>query len=151
MTAQRLTALAFFVMSAGYGAIALGIEGVGGLSSSRMGPSTFPVVLSIFGLGISLSLLLRPGGQTESGSQDRRRAAILVGLTLMYAAGLAALGFVPSTVVFLATAQYTLGERRGAVLLGVPLAMALSSTVVLRLLTGNWLPEPVLRAMGVGS
>ena len=145
MHAQRISALALLVISSGYGVLALGLEDTSGLSSSRMSASSFPLALSALGILVSTFLLLRPSGPAIRVAGDRWRAPALVALTLVYAAGLDRLGFFLSTLLFLGAAQTLLGERRWSRLIGVPLAAALSSTLVLRVFLGVWLPEPMLR------
>lgn len=85
-------------------------------------PSTFPKGLAIAGAASALYVLLFQKPMTEPAaddvdyrkffSYDWGRAAALVALMLVYAAALRPLGFVPSSVAFIAIGAFVLGERR---------------------------------------
>ncbi|MDX1383894.1 MAG: tripartite tricarboxylate transporter TctB family protein [Thermoanaerobaculia bacterium] len=155
MSGQRLFALAAAAISVAYGVVAMGMEDTGGLTSSRVGPATFPLALSVLGTAVALFLALRAPGATPATSPrpagDRTAALRLVVLCLGYAAALGTLGFTLSTAAFLAAGFFLLGERGGWRLAVVPLTAAALSALTLRLLVGTWLPEPLLRWLGAGS
>ncbi|MEE2775934.1 MAG: tripartite tricarboxylate transporter TctB family protein [Acidobacteriota bacterium] len=150
MSPQRISPLCFLVGAAAYGWAALGLEATTGLSSSRMGPSAFPVGLAIVGMLVAAWLVARPGADAPDLGGDHRRVVLIVAVTILYAVGLPTLGFFLSTTLFLAAALVTLDERRPAFVAGVPLGTALASSLLLRVLLGVWLPEPILRWLGLG-
>lgn len=95
-------------------------------------PSTFPKVLSVLGIGVSLVILLgleKPQQAPAAGDIDYRRlrdykigqAAALVGLMVAYAVLLRPAGFLPATAVFLISSALILGERRWWLLIPVVL------------------------------
>ena len=84
-------------------------------------PSTFPKVLSVFGILISLAILLGlEKGEPKLGDIDYRRlweynlgqALLLLGLMVVYALALRPMGFLLSTGGFLVLGSVILGERR---------------------------------------
>lgn len=93
-------------------------------------PSTFPKVLSIFGIIASLVILfgLEKGAQ-KIGEIDHRRltdyflgqALLLLGLMVVYALCLRPLGFLGSTSLFLIIGSFILGERKWHIMIPVSL------------------------------
>jgi putative tricarboxylic transport membrane protein len=84
-------------------------------------PSTFPKILSILGLIASCVILFNlEKSEDEVGDIDYRRlheyklgqALLLLGLMVIYALTLRPLGFIGSTVGFLAIGAFILGERK---------------------------------------
>ena len=84
-------------------------------------PSTFPKVLSVMAILASLFILLGfEKAAEQTGEIDYRRltdyhlgqAIILLCLMVAYALLLRPLGFIPSTIAFLAGGSMILGERR---------------------------------------
>jgi len=93
-------------------------------------PSTFPKVLSVFGLVASLIILfgLEKGEAKEVDIDYRRlgdyhlgQALLLLGLMVAYALCLRPLGFLFSTTAFLLLGSFILGERKWALM--VPVAV----------------------------
>ena len=93
-------------------------------------PSTFPKVLSILGMGLSLIILLGlEKGEAKEPEIDYRRlwdyhlgqAVILLVLMVAYALCLRPLGFLLSTGGFLILGAVILGERRWTLLIAVAL------------------------------
>jgi len=91
-------------------------------------PSTFPKVLSVFGMVASLVILLGLEKSEEKiGEIDHRRlgnyfygqALLLLGLMVVYALVLRPLGFLFSTSAFLILGSFILGERKWHVMLPV--------------------------------
>lgn len=96
-------------------------------------PSTFPKVLSIFGIMLSLVILLGlEKGQHVVGDIDYRRltdyklgqAILMLALMVAYALCLRPLGFLGSTTAFLVTGSFILGERKWHVMIPVSLLTA---------------------------
>lgn len=84
-------------------------------------PSTFPKILSILGLIASCVILFNlEKSEDQVGDIDYRRlheyklghALLLLGLMVIYALTLRPLGFIGSTVGFLAIGAFILGERK---------------------------------------
>ena len=93
-------------------------------------PSTFPKVLSVMAIVLSLILLLgleKPADGIKTPDIDYRRlgdykigqALILLGLMVAYALLLRPIGFLASTSLFLILGAVTLGERKLVVLIPV--------------------------------
>ncbi len=98
-------------------------------------PSTFPKVLSVFGIIASLIILLGfEKGDTEIGEIDYRRlheyklgqAILLLCLMVAYALCLRPIGFLIATSTFLIAGSFILGERKWVVMLPI----AFSATFV---------------------
>lgn len=81
-----------------------------------MSPYLFPLLLSVFTVLISLSLLLEgihEGDRyTPAASLNLKRLGMLLLLCILYAALLPHLSFVPATMLFLAATIRYLGEKR---------------------------------------
>ncbi|MCY4180836.1 MAG: tripartite tricarboxylate transporter TctB family protein [Litoreibacter sp.] len=93
-------------------------------------PSTFPKVLSVFGIVATLFILLGfEKGTLKVADIDYRRlteyhlgqALLLLALMVAYALCLRTLGFIPSTSAFLILGSFILGERKWLVLIPVAL------------------------------
>ncbi|MEM5475637.1 tripartite tricarboxylate transporter TctB family protein [Pacificibacter sp. AS14] len=89
-------------------------------------PSTFPKILSILGLVASCVILFNlEKSEDEVGDIDYRRlheyklgqALLLLALMVVYALTLRPLGFIGSTVGFLAIGAFILGERKYHIML----------------------------------
>lgn len=93
-------------------------------------PSTFPKVLSIIGIGLSLVILLGLEKADQAiGEIDYRRlheyklgqAILILGLMVSYAICLRPLGFLGSTTAFLVLGSFILGERKWHVMFAISL------------------------------
>ena len=94
-------------------------------------PSTFPKVLSVLGIVVTLMILLGVEGKGEQKDSeiDYRRlgdyflgqAIMLLVLMVLYALCLRPLGFLFSTSAFLVLGAFTLGERKWHIMLPVAL------------------------------
>lgn len=96
-------------------------------------PSSFPKILSVFGLVLSLIILLGfEKDDQKVGEIDYRRltdyklgqAIMMLALMVAYALCLRALGFLGSTTVFLVAGSFILGERKRHVMILVALLTA---------------------------
>ncbi|MGJ8610252.1 MAG: tripartite tricarboxylate transporter TctB family protein [Octadecabacter sp.] len=96
-------------------------------------PSSFPKILSVFGLVLSLIILLGfEKDDQKVGEIDYRRltdyklgqAIMMLALMVAYALCLRALGFLGSTTVFLVAGSFILGERKWHVMILVALLTA---------------------------
>ena len=91
-------------------------------------PSTFPKVLSLFGMAAALAILLGlEKAEPKIGDIDYRRlweyrlgqALLLLGLMVVYALTLRPLGFIGATSGFLILGSVILGERRWVLMIVV--------------------------------
>lgn len=96
-------------------------------------PSSFPKILSIFGICLTLVILLGlEKGEQTIGDIDYRRltdyklgqAILMLALMVAYALCLRPLGFLGSTTAFLVFGSFILGERKWHVMLPVSLLSA---------------------------
>ncbi|SFR52796.1 putative tricarboxylic transport membrane protein [Yoonia tamlensis] len=96
-------------------------------------PSTFPKVLSIFGIVLSLIILLGlEKAEQTVGEIDYRKlheyklgqAILILGLMVVYAICLRPIGFLGSTTAFLVLGSFILGERKWLVMFTVSLLTA---------------------------
>ncbi|MEM1382836.1 MAG: tripartite tricarboxylate transporter TctB family protein [Pseudomonadota bacterium] len=105
------------------------------LQRNPVWPSSFPKILSIAGVAVSLAVVLNVEKsmlKTGEGEIDYRRlheyklgqALLLVGLMIAYALCLRPLGFLASTFLFLTLGGLILGERRVLLTCGVAAAAA---------------------------
>lgn len=96
-------------------------------------PSSFPKILSVFGIGLSLIILLGlEKDDQQSGEIDYRRlteyklgqAIMMLVLMVAYALCLRPVGFLGSTSLFLVGGSVILGERKWHVMVPVSLLTA---------------------------
>jgi hypothetical protein len=164
LSPQRAAALAFFALSAGYAAFALGLEDAVRAPIFALGPRSFPLFVGAAGVVTSIVILLlepaadasavlgaesiaRSGHAKQHVRSDWRRTLALCVFMLLYAAALPRAGFVLSTAAFLAASFRLLGERRARALIGIPVAIAVAALVLLRGAFGAHLPEPLFEAV----
>lgn len=160
MTAHRVTPWVFLATSIGYGAGALGMETDLPGADSTFGPKTFPLLLSVAGILLSVLLLrdasghgLPHEGPQKEGSSTRldwRRMAVLCALMALYAGAIRWVGLWLATVLFLAGGTFLLGERRLRVIFPVALAIATFFQLLLTRFLGIYVDDPLLRALGLG-
>ncbi len=103
------------------------------MQRSPIWPSSFPKVLAVGGIVLSLAIVF--GAERSAGSKQQDidlsrlgqyhygQALCLLGLMVAYALLLRPLGFLASTVLFLSAGSFVLGERR-FVLMGTVAAIA---------------------------
>ncbi|MEM1285909.1 MAG: tripartite tricarboxylate transporter TctB family protein [Cohaesibacteraceae bacterium] len=93
-------------------------------------PSSFPKVLAVLSILLSLALLFGLESSPEKNKAEDinlaklheykfGQALILIGLMLIYAFALRPLGFLASTFLFLTIGSYVLGERRYVLMVAV--------------------------------
>lgn len=96
-------------------------------------PSSFPKILSVAGILLSLAILLGlEKGDQKIGEIDYRRltdyklgqAIMMLGLMVVYALCLRSLGFLASTTAFLMLGSIILGERKWHVMIPISLLTA---------------------------
>lgn len=139
MALDRWIALAFIALCCAFGYVAfftMDDQLPPILQRNPIWPSTFPKILSSLGIIVGLIVLFGPkapseGGPTEGGIDLKRlrdynigQALALLGLMVVYAVTLRPLGFLGSTIGFLAIGAVILGERRFHILIPVAVLAA---------------------------
>lgn len=138
MALDRWVALVFLLLCLVYGYSAFFVMDAGlppFMRRNPIWPSTFPKVLAVCGVLVSLVVLLgfeKGAGEPKPGEIDYRRlmqydvgrAVALLLLMAGYAFALRPVGFIASTILFLTLAAAILGERRLIVLVPVAVAAA---------------------------
>lgn len=138
MALDRWIALVFLLLCLVYGYSAFFAMDAGlppFMRRNPIWPSTFPKVLAVCGVLVSLVVLLgfeKGAGEPKQGEIDYRRlmqydvgrAIALLLLMAGYAFALRPVGFIASTILFLTLAAAILGERRLIVLVPVAVAAA---------------------------
>ncbi|WP_417672162.1 tripartite tricarboxylate transporter TctB family protein [Roseibium sp.] len=138
MALDRWIAFVFLILCLIYGYSAFFVMDIGlppFMQRNPIWPSSFPKVLSVLGIVISLIVLLGiekgVGGEKAPEINYRRlteyklgQALSLVGLMILYAFMLRPAGFLLSTSIFIIAGAVILGERRYAVLIAVALIAA---------------------------
>lgn len=138
MALDRWIALVFLLLCLVYGYSAFFVMDAGlppFMRRNPIWPSTFPKVLAVCGVLVSLVVLLgfeKGAGEPKPGEIDYRRlmqydvgrAVALLLLMAGYAFALRPVGFIASTILFLTLAAAILGERRLIVLVPVAVVAA---------------------------
>ena len=119
-------ALILFVLFAAYGLQATTIPMFPGQEFEPFKPRTMPLLLAATGLVLCviriMQLMRAPQGESQQSvfAAFEWKPAILLCLTMLaYGFAIIPLGFLISTILFLAAGFYILGERRLPMLLGV--------------------------------
>ena len=141
MTLNRWIAAVFLVICFIYGYTAFFVMDAllpPFMKQSPIWPSSFPKLLAAMGIVLSFIVLLSPANkEVEPGADDinyRRlgdyhlgQALALLGLMVLYAISLRPVGFLLSTIGFLALCGFLLGERK----LHIMIPIAVLTTVVI--------------------
>ena len=153
MALDRWIALVFLLLCLVYGYTAFFVMDAGlppFMQRNPVWPSTFPKVLAVCGVLVSLVVLLgfeKGSGEPKQGEIDYRRlaqydvgrAVALLLLMAGYAFALRPAGFIASTILFLVLAAAILGERRMAVLVPVAVAAAVGVWYLVQEVLGIYL------------
>ena len=153
MALDRWIALVFLLLCLVYGYTAFFVMDAGlppFMRRNPIWPSTFPKVLAVCGVLVSLVVLLgfeKGAGEPKQGEIDYRRlaqydvgrAVALLLLMAGYAFTLRPLGFIASTILFLVLAAAILGERRMAVLVPVAVVAAVGVWYLVQEVLGIYL------------
>ena len=84
-------------------------------------PSSFPKIISVIGVAISLMVIITAKGDKAADAEldinqwrtfNVKGVSLLLGLMVLYAIGLRPLGFLIATPLFLFMASFILGERQ---------------------------------------
>lgn len=153
MALDRWIALVFLLLCLVYGYTAFFVMDAGlppFMRRNPIWPSTFPKVLAVCGVLVSLVVLLgfeKGAGEPKQGEIDYRRlaqydvgrAVALLLLMAGYAFTLRPLGFIASTILFLVLAAAILGERRMVVLVPVAVVAAVGVWYLVQEVLGIYL------------
>lgn len=153
MALDRWIALVFLLLCLVYGYTAFFVMDAGlppFMQRNPVWPSTFPKVLAVCGVLVSLVVLLgfeKGAGEPKQGEIDYRRlaqydvgrAVALLLLMAGYAFALRPAGFIASTILFLVLAAAILGERRMAVLVPVAVVAAVGVWYLVQEVLGIYL------------
>lgn len=153
MALDRWIALVFLLLCLVYGYTAFFVMDAGlppFMQRNPVWPSTFPKVLAVCGVLVSLVVLLgfeKGAGEPKQGEIDYRRLAqydvgraiALLLLMAGYAFALRPAGFIASTILFLVLAAAILGERRMAVLVPVAVVAAVGVWYLVQEVLGIYL------------
>ena len=114
------------------------------------GPMIFPLIVLSLILGASLPSMWRLVRPDESGSWrlDGRgfpaRSLRVLGLLILYLAGLVYLGLEISTAAFLFVSLWIVEQRSRAKLIGIPIGVTAVLYLVFKYFLDVWFPTPVL-------
>ena len=153
MALDRWIALVFLLLCLVYGYTAFFVMDAGlppFMQRNPVWPSTFPKVLAVCGVLVSLVVLFgfeKGAGEPKQGEIDYRRlaqydvgrAVALLLLMAGYAFTLRPAGFIASTILFLVLAAAILGERRMAVLVPVAVVAAVGVWYLVQEVLGIYL------------
>lgn len=111
---NRLGGLIFLVFCLAYGYLSTKIPLLPFQQNAAFTAKTLPNVLTIMGVIFSLVLIIKPG-ETEplqlQGYHWKKGVLICISMVI-YGMVIRSFGFIPSTIIFLMSGFYILGERR---------------------------------------
>lgn len=132
---EKMGALFILALSIAYGIYAFKIPLIFLSQGEALNARTMPYALSIAGIVLSLLIILLPSFDKDKAitvkqalhGLDWRRTAWFVGLMILYSLSMPWIGFVISSIGFMAGGVMILGERRVKVILfaSVPLVVGL--------------------------
>lgn len=161
MALDRWIALVFLLLCLIYGYTAFFTMDAGlppFMKRNPIWPSTFPKVLAVFGIVVSLAVLLgmeKAVSEAKEPDINYRRlwdynlgqALMLMGMMVVYALALRPAGFLISTSLFLILGAVILGERRFVVLIPVAVVAAVAIWYLVEEVLGIFL-RPLPMFMG---
>ena len=146
MTLNRdiIAAFGFLVFSVAYGWQAFGIDMFPGQEFEPFTPRTWPFVLSVVAIALSLAQIVKSlreaqGDEESWASFDWSRVALLTVAMVVYASVFTWLGFLVATTLFLATGYVILGERRPLVLFSASVLVVVGFWAIMTQLLGLYL------------
>ena len=146
MLAARLTGVVFLLIFAAYGYLSDTIVLDFWAEEEVFNARTFPQMIAVGGMAVSLLFLLStgpvsPGSSEETAGEEPRLrelnwrpVLILVALMTALAFSLEALGFIVAMTLFLVSGFVALGERRPGILLVSSLPLVLGLALILDML-----------------
>ena len=120
MKTEKAGALILLTFSIAYGLLAFKVPLTFLAQRETFNARTMPFALGIIGTLLSFLILVLPSGQTDEEEKvkdavrglDWPSVALLLGIMIFYSITLRFLGFVISSIIFLVSGFYILGERR---------------------------------------
>ena len=120
MKTEKAGALILLTFSIAYGLLAFKIPLTLLAQRETFNARTMPFALGIIGTLLSFLILVLPSDQTDEEDKvkdafrglDWPRVGLLIGIMIFYSITLRFLGFVISSIIFLVSGFYILGERR---------------------------------------
>jgi putative tricarboxylic transport membrane protein len=120
MKTEKTGALILLMFSIAYGLLAFKVPLTFLAQRETFNARTLPFVLGIIGAILSLLILVLPSGKTDEEVKvkdafrglDWSSVGFLIGIMIFYSITLRFLGFVISSIIFLVSGFYILGERR---------------------------------------
>lgn len=111
---NRLGGLIFLVFCIAYGYLSTKITLLPFQQNVAFTAKTLPNMLTILGVVLSLVLIIKPGEDSAPDLRGYRwKQGLLICLAMViYGFVIRSFGFIPSTIVFLLSGFYILGERR---------------------------------------
>ena len=151
MRPDRAVALFFLAFSIAYAVLAWDYPLLPFEKRTPFRPNTLPIGLAVVAIILSTAALIAPGGESGLSDEGRgwrsfdwRAAGIMVLLMVLYAASIRAVGYIPSTSLFLISGAVALGERRFYALIPVALSTAAVTWLLVQGVLGVFLsPWPV--------
>jgi putative tricarboxylic transport membrane protein len=120
MKTEKAGALILLTFSIAYGLLAFKVPLTLLAQRETFNARTLPFALGIIGTLLSFLILVLPSDQTDEEDKvkdafrglDWPRVGLLIGIMIFYSITLRFLGFVISSIIFLVSGFYILGERR---------------------------------------
>ena len=120
MKTEKAGALILLTFSIAYGLLAFKVPLTFLAQRETFNARTMPFALGIIGALLSFLILVLPSGKTDEEDKvkdafrglDWPRVGLLIGIMIFYSITLRFLGFVISSIIFLVSGFYILGERR---------------------------------------
>ena len=120
MKTEKAGALILLTFSIAYGLLAFKVPLTFLAQRETFNARTMPFALGIIGTLLSFLILVLPSDQTDEEDKvkdafrglDWSRVGLLIGIMIFYSITLRFLGFVISSIIFLVSGFYILGERR---------------------------------------
>ncbi|MGB0697306.1 MAG: tripartite tricarboxylate transporter TctB family protein [Rhodospirillaceae bacterium] len=125
---DRIGALAILAFAVGYGALTFNIHLLPFQANSAFTARTMPFFLTLFAIGLSLAILLRPSDLSMpdvKGFQWKRGLLVCI-VMLAYGFLVRPLGFITATTLFLMAGYLILGERRPVILIAASLPIVVA-------------------------
>lgn len=111
---NRLGGLIFLVFCIAYGYLTTNITLLSFQQNAAFTAKTLPQVLTFLGVMLSLVLIIKPGQEAVADLSDYqwKRGLLICLVMVIYGFVIRSFGFIPSTIIFLMSGFYILGERR---------------------------------------